>query len=1084
MQVTEWLATGLGRDIWNRKYRYDNETFDEWLDRVSGKNEDIKKLIIEKKFLFGGRILASRGLQNKGRKITFSNCYVITPPEDNIESIFDCAKKLARTYSYGGGCGIDISKLSPRNAKINNAAKETSGSVSFMDLYSLVTQLIGQQGRRGALMISLDCRHPDLEEFINVKSDLNKITKANISIRITDEFMNAVKNDLDWKLTYTRQETGETVEKIINAKRLFRRLAEMNWDYAEPGLLNWDKICKWNLLSEDKNFSYAGVNPCIPLGEYVLTNNGFVKIENIEQEIALQGRSYKCSDLIHSGRKMVYEVELENGIIIKMTDNHKILTINGDMELKNLMVGDKVCVDYTPVFNTIIDDFNDYEKGIIAGWFISDGSFMKHHNINDYMIHFSVGVKEFEYAKILEHYIQKHLDENFKFKPHSQKNNTCLEGKVCKQNIVNKFKKEILNINNWNKYDINFKDKSKSFKLGFIRGIFTCDGSSHSSAYALYCSKEKDFLYKIQRLLMEFGAYSNLTLHNKAKIYTAKDGKVRNNSDSWKLEIYDTEFIKIGYLTSYKQDKLLEKAIKTPKRILNKKYNIKIKSIKAVGEEDVYDINVAKVHHFNLNGVIVHNCAEEPLPAGGSCLLGSINLSKFVINPFTKDAKFNFNDFKDTVRLGVFALNEVLHEGLPLHPLQEQKESVNNWRQIGLGILGWHDALIKLGIRYGDQKSLKLANRIGFDMIDTAISYSAQLTDRYGTYPMFNYNYISQSKFFIENTSESTKEIVKQKGLANSQLLTIAPTGSIGTMLGVSTGIEPIYEFSYTRKTESLYGKDEYYKVYTPIVKEYISLKNSNKLPDYFNTAMTLNYKERIEMQSVWQKYIDASISSTVNVPTDFSVEEVEDLYKLAWKKGLKGVTIYRSGCKRDGILKSDNMDNIEENILVWGTTIESSDDLIGKKRKIMSGCGSIHIVAFFDFADGKLMEIFLNKGSQGGCNSWMTSNSRTISAALRTGTSFEYLMDQLKSAPACPSYVTRTAIKKDTSKGHCCPAAVANALEEMQNEVFDELGIFEEEEREKIRKIIVNQCPECGEELKFEGGCNSCSNCGYSKCD
>ncbi len=738
MQVTEWLATGLGRDIWNRKYRYDNETFDEWLDRVSGKNEDIKKLIIEKKFLFGGRILASRGLQNKGRKITFSNCYVITPPEDNIESIFDCAKKLARTYSYGGGCGIDISKLSPRNAKINNAAKETSGSVSFMDLYSLVTQLIGQQGRRGALMISLDCRHPDLEEFINVKSDLNKITKANLSIRITDDFINAVENNDDWELIFVRKETGEVIQKTIKAKDLFKEMAIMNWNYAEPGLLNWDRITKWNLLSEDKNFSYAGVNPC----------------------------------------------------------------------------------------------------------------------------------------------------------------------------------------------------------------------------------------------------------------------------------------------------------------------------------------------------------AEEPLPAGGSCLLGSINLSKFVINPFTKDAKFNFNDFKDTVRLGVFALNEVLHEGLPLHPLQEQKESVNNWRQIGLGILGWHDALIKLGIRYGDQKSLKLANRIGFDMIDTAISYSAQLTDRYGTYPMFNYDYISQSKFFIENTSESTKEIVKQKGLANSQLLTIAPTGSIGTMLGVSTGIEPIYEFSYTRKTESLYGKDEYYKVYTPIVKEYISLKNSNKLPDYFNTAMTLNYKERIEMQSVWQKYIDASISSTVNVPTDFSVEEVEDLYKLAWKKGLKGVTIYRSGCKRDGILKSDNMDNIEENILVWGTTIESSDDLIGKKRKIMSGCGSIHIVAFFDFADGKLMEIFLNKGSQGGCNSWMTSNSRTISAALRTGTSFEYLMDQLKSAPACPSYVTRTAIKKDTSKGHCCPAAVANALEEMQNEVFDELGIFEEEEREKIRKIIVNQCPECGEELKFEGGCNSCSNCGYSKCD
>ncbi len=150
MNVQNWLGKDnkLGIDIWERKYRYKNETFDEWLERVSGGNYKIKNLIIEKKFLFGGRILAIRGLEKYGRKISLSNCYVITPPEDSIESIFECATKLARTYSYGGGCGIDISKLAPRGAKVNNAAKETTGSVSFMDLYSLVTGLIGQSGRR------------------------------------------------------------------------------------------------------------------------------------------------------------------------------------------------------------------------------------------------------------------------------------------------------------------------------------------------------------------------------------------------------------------------------------------------------------------------------------------------------------------------------------------------------------------------------------------------------------------------------------------------------------------------------------------------------------------------------------------------------------------------------------------------------------------------------------------------------------------------------------------------------------------------------------------------------------------------
>lgn len=143
-----WEMTDLQKDIFKQKYEYNNEGFEGFLNRVSGGNDKIKKLIKDKKFLPAGRILAGRGLNKEGIKITYSNCYVLTPPEDNIESIFDIAKKLARTYSYGGGVGLDISKLRPRNSKVNNAAQQTTGSVSFMDLYSLVTELIGQNNRR------------------------------------------------------------------------------------------------------------------------------------------------------------------------------------------------------------------------------------------------------------------------------------------------------------------------------------------------------------------------------------------------------------------------------------------------------------------------------------------------------------------------------------------------------------------------------------------------------------------------------------------------------------------------------------------------------------------------------------------------------------------------------------------------------------------------------------------------------------------------------------------------------------------------------------------------------------------------
>ena len=155
-----------------------------------------------------------------------------------------------------------MSKLAPKGATIHNAAKTTSGAVSFMDLYSLVTGLIGQEGRRGALMLSMSCDHPDIEDFINIKNNLDKVTYANISVRITDEFMKAVKDDSDFTLNFTRKVTGETITKTVNARELFHKFCENNWNNAEPGMLFWDNICNWNLLSNTKEFEFAGTNPC------------------------------------------------------------------------------------------------------------------------------------------------------------------------------------------------------------------------------------------------------------------------------------------------------------------------------------------------------------------------------------------------------------------------------------------------------------------------------------------------------------------------------------------------------------------------------------------------------------------------------------------------------------------------------------------------------------------------------------------------------------------------------------------------------------------------------------------------------
>ena len=502
----------------------------------------------------------------------------------------------------------------------------------------------------------------------------------------------------------------------------------------------------------------------------------------------------------------------------------------------------------------------------------------------------------------------------------------------------------------------------------------------------------------------------------------------------------------------------------------------------------------------------VNPCAEEPLPAGGSCLLGSINLAEFVKNPFTEKAEFDYEDFEYTIRKAVFALNKVLDEGLALHPLKIQQETVRDWRQIGLGILGLADMLIKMGIVYGSEESIFLCDKIGHYLAKTAIDESYNLALLFGSYPKFNEECVKESGFYKMHSIG-----VNNLKLRNSQLLTIAPTGTLSTMLGVSGGIEPIFANSYTRKTESLHGEDKYYKIFTPIAWEYLQThdcgEDESNLPEYFITSQNIPYRNRIDMQSVWQKHIDASISSTVNLPNSATVEDVKDLYKYAWAMGLKGITVFRDGCKRLGVLTTDKNEEPEDNTdivnnshneLPRGVVLEADDDAIGKKRKLITGCGSLHCIALFDPITGDLLETYLSKGSTGGCQNFMVGLSRMISLAARGGVPIESIIDQLDSCGTCPSYAVRRATKGDTSKGSCCPIAVGNALREMYDEMQSELfSDSDESYNEPVSYDVITDegkviatieetypCPDCGEPLVFEGGCNTCKACGYSKCD
>lgn len=320
------------------------------------------------------------------------------------------------------------------------------------------------------------------------------------------------------------------------------------------------------------------------------------------------------------------------------------------------------------------------------------------------------------------------------------------------------------------------------------------------------------------------------------------------------------------------------------------------------------------------------------------------------------------------------------------------------------------------------------------------------------------------------------KELVAKYGLRNSQLLTIAPTGTLSTMLGISGGIEPIFANSYTRKTESLHGHDEYYKVYTPIVQKYMdenSITDEKDLPKYFVTSADIKPKNRIKMQASWQQFIDASISSTINLPESATVDDVKTIYMAAWDNRLKGVTIFRTGCGRQAVLS----DGIEKEELNRGKIVECSDELIGLKRKLQTGCGSLHVEAFFDPNTKEMQEVFFSKGSTGGCQNFMVSLSRMVSLSLRGGISIYSIKDQLDSTGVCPSYATRSATKHDTSKGSCCPMAIGNALIEMYETMNGKKTV-------QVSKSSNAICPKCGAELVHEGGCDTCKSCGYSHCE
>ena len=956
MELKDWGLSQLGMDIWAKKYQNNEESFEEWLDRVSGGNKDVKQLIVDKKFLFGGRILASRGVTD--RKVTYSNCYVLPQVEDSIEGIYDTAKHLARTFSYGGGVGIDISNLRPKGSPVNNAAKTTSGAVSFMDTFSQVSSVIGQAGRRGALMISMECNHPDIEDFIDAKKNTDKLEGCNISVRTDGGF---IKNS-----------------------PLMHKLAENNWDYAEPGILYWDNINKHNLLSEyikNGEFEYAGVNPCVIGDTIIQTTDGPIAIKD------LVGKTPDVLCMDNNGKLVIKKATK----VWKTRENAELVKIIHHR-------GELIC---TP----------------------------------DHLIH------------------------------------TTNRGWVKAIDLQPKDK--------LNGLGISMKDeKHCCFKL-------STDNKYHA-AHRFILSHYVDIKGK------DVHHSDDNPLNNSRQNLVALSHSVHSQITNKGHECYANKDEATGRFIEGKTGRRTDN-LQVNKDVIGKNFIVK-EVIKLDYTEDVYDMTVEDVHNFIANNIVIHNCAEEPLPAGGSCLLGAINLSEFVEKPFTDEAYFDIITFKKAVRIAIRALNDVLDEGLELHPLEIQRNTVREWRQIGLGIMGFADMLIKCGVAYGSEESLAAIDEIGQAMNEAGLLASAEIAEEKGSFSKFDPEFILDSKFMEHITNLDVIDAIYDQGLRNSQLFTIAPTGSISTMLGVSGGVEPLFDVEYYRTTKSLHGEDATYKVVVPVVEQCLLAKGitsitGNRYPKEIQWSKTIDPFNRVDVQAQWQIYIDASISSTVNLPNSTTVEEVEKLYRYAYDTGCKGLTIFRDGCARTAILNStpeEPKEQPQENKLdsIYPITrADMGDRLEGATYVRQTACGKLYVTINAN-EKGELVEVFIDPSKSGGCLANVEVIGRLCSTMLRSGVAVEAVIDSAKGVKC--SSCARSKKKVD---GLSCGDIVAKAIQteyeyrksesaKPQNGIAKPINIPPSKDDNKAK------CPECGAELSNTGGCNICPSCGYSKCD
>lgn len=1094
------------------------------------------------KFVPAGRILSGAGT---GYEVTFYNCFVIPSPHDSRGGIIDNLKTMVEIMSRSGGVGINLSSLRPRGARVKKVNGTASGPVNWAELYSVATHDVIQQGgsRRGALMLMINDWHPDIEEFITVKQDLNRINGANLSVCISDSFMQAVKEDLDWNLVYPDTKDpeydklwngdlkkwlslGKKVEtyRTLKARYLWDLIAQAAWRSAEPGVVF---IERYNKLSNTWYYeNIISVNPCVTGDTLVATEKGWIPVRDlgVGTKIATPLGLKPVEKIYNNGVQNIFKVSFSDGGELKATADHQLKIVKGKkyewVKVSDLEVGDKVVVvdqtyfqgeekvkvseevkQYAEANNILLNNVSDKDLGFLIGVTIGDGYFGKIGKKLGYRMKIAVGRNEGLWKNVLEEKLtQFGISPKFQRVEHQVRlsNNTVINhgsDQITLYKLASFLGLLGLEPKTGHNKTIPsaFFNLGLEFQKGLLDGLFCTDGSISLKAenpLLRLSSSSHTLLGQVRLLLLNFGIHSRIYKTNRKE--TIYDNRKLTGTGIK----YDLIIMNEGIAKFYKEIGLThpDKAERL-KKVTDEYYFIGGTNLATVQEildtkisEEVFDVYEPNTLTWVTNGYVSLDCGEQGLPAWGVCNLGAMNLAAFV-----KSGEFDYESLSENTKIAMRMLDNVIDANYYFY--EENERQQKSTRRTGLGTMGLGDALIKLKLRYGSEESLTVIEKIYQTIRDAAYEASSEIASEKGSFPMFDREKYLQG-WFIKRLPLQTQQQIAMQGIRNAVLLTQAPTGTTSLLSGVSSGIEPVYDFAFVRRDRM--GE---HVLYHPLYQEWKDSHVGEEAPDYFVSANDLTPEDHVRVQAAIQKFTDSSISKTVNAPNSHAVEDVKKLYDLAYELGCKGVTYMRDG-SRAGVLS-----HIEEK---KETAKEASpetqpkvdlpapvelrtrpDILLGASYRVKTPVGTAFITINTD-ENGAPFEMFINVGKAG---SDITADAeaigRLISLVFRIPSPYspravaEQLVLQLRGIGGSES------LGFGNGRIRSLADAVAKVIEDhlrgieetpVTTSIVQEPLNFEAPKPEGVLKKDI--CPTCGQAtLVYEEGCGKCYNCGFAKC-